>query len=440
MNREAGWQKTTAEWLLSSLLFGLVFVWYALSPFLDLPRLLRIEGTAWIWTPLVFLYPAVFFGLSGSFLLLRWRFWVDHFAVLLAAVGVFGLAVGLIRGNSIRYLIGDFGHVLFAVAGYIAAANMSLSRGFIETFVRRLSAVLTISYASVLFVIYAIAVPAGMSVYIGMGSEPLLLPTAYYLRTGRKGMTALCLALIFLSGKRGVVVAAAFMVPFLVSMMRGRRLWRALITSALCACLAIGGIVFIAHVGTDYLDGRALGMLLKKYDIAAPTGKALESVIAAEGIESALTTGGLDHATSGRIDEALAAIRHFKTIPYASLVGGGAGFVYPVPAWGVAMRHNVHVSPISILTVYGWIGLFLVYGALAVRIIGLYWRRPALPEERVVYDVLFVFAVGVLIYTFFAFELLSEPFLWLALGLLATMAVPRRSRILRRTELRMESN
>lgn len=384
-------------------LLALIFVFYGIGPLLNLPRLLRIPSLTMLWLPTVYAAPVLFASLSLVYVLQKRRWVLDGYAVLIALIGLFGLAIGLIRGHEARYLVSDFGHMVFVVSVYIAFLNMRLKDSTLECLVRKLTALITGAYCLALGFIYVVAIPCGWGLYLGLGSEPLLLSAAFYYRTKRFSRLLLVIGLIVLSGKRGVLIALVGMLVVMWCMKHARRFSKVVFRATIVWILVMGVFLGVLFVVYPYMGSNPAS---KKWLTLVPWSPQFD----------------LYKGSSGRLTEIVAAAREFATIPLAGFAGAGSGFLYPVEEWGVERRHNVHFSPMSVLSVYGWPATILFFGMLLHLLSRIYGARPKVIDKRIVWDTLFGCAAGLLIYTLFVFELLAEPLLWVSIGLLSGMA------------------
>ncbi|MDI9391606.1 MAG: hypothetical protein QM402_09815 [Synergistota bacterium] len=332
----------------------------------------------------------------------------DGYAICLLNIGLLGFAIGIIRGNHMRYLIPDMGRVIFMVATYLAFLNMHLSIFRIRVFISKFSAAVVWSYSIVIAYIYLVLVPSGAEIHLGLGSEALLLPAAYYYWRGNRRRLLLSILLIVLSGKRGAIVALCVMLLVLWSMRRIKSFVGTCVLTVLVGILLIGTMFYGIYIAYLHTEGMLLHYTFARWQLIIPWSSQFDLYI----------------GSGTRLEEIISAVAELKRQPLGFLAGGGHGFSYPLTfkLGNVENYHNVHFSPIGFFVIYGLPATILFYGVLAHLLAMAHRARPRDASEEIVWATLFAYVVGLMIYTFFAFELLQEPLLWASIGLLSAMA------------------
>lgn len=204
------------------------------------------------------------------------------------------------------------------------------------------------------YVLYAIFPLFGFSIFsVSKVSNFLLLPLAIYLAYGSK-CSVLVLGLILYGGKRGVMLAAICMLFFFF--LASPKIERKIKVVAIGVVVLVGGVLcwltyspenfqFLGYEGRRVLNRIMLINPLSPYR---------------------------DYFSDGRLDEVISALQSMRDNPLKVIIGNGSGFTYDYYFHGElfsAAHHNVHVSPVDLLTKYGVIYAIAMY-ANAMLVLG----------------------------------------------------------------------
>lgn len=206
------------------------------------------------------------------------------------------------------------------------------------------------------FILYSIFPMIGFPIYsTGKVSNFLLLPLAIYLIYGNK-RGVITLILILCGGKRGVMLAALCMllVFFLISPKINKK-------------IKIGAVVGIVIIGGGVCW---LTYSPERFAFVGPENRSIFERIMLINPFSTYR----DYYRDGRMDEVISALKSIQDNPFKIFIGNGNGFTYEYYFKGELKsltQHNVHISPVDLITKYGIIYAVVMYAnALAVFVKG----------------------------------------------------------------------
>lgn len=268
-------------------------------------------------------------------------------------LSVTGLVVGLVRGNSLHYIMSDTYNFLQPVASlvlsYVIARDVlgsRLSEGFIKLMLFVFSSGILVNFAFSVFWYHRLSSASGTPV--------LALGSLYFMaRAGagptRERLTNWFFYLVFAipvvaSLKRAVWVALAIavVVPWMQDL-KHLRITRIQALAALTITLCI-----ILGVGVTARAAPLFGQNIYLSQVVGRFGRLNSSEFAY------------------RFVEAGAAIATLKTsiVNWAVGLGSGATFAVFFPTRVDPQLHNIHFTPAAVLFRYGLIGLVAYYGSL----------------------------------------------------------------------------
>lgn len=369
-----------------------IIVFYAVSPFMYLVRVLL--GDSFLsfvllrtMQPLLIL--VVLFGL-----LVR-RLKYDLPAVILFSVYVYGVVVGAVSGNNVGDLLPASSHFLLGFVLYLYFYNVGYCRDRFEYFSRCLLFFSVLSVTVVILLMYMADAVFGVSIYLGLACQVLLFLFFYGMYRRSVLIMLACVALIFLSGKRGVLVALVltFSVSFIPLLLTSsRKLLLRLLLVGFCS------LFVLAAYDTSYLDKA-----VAKMDYSG--GRSVNDY------------------SSGRYNEVLSVLTFWSERDYRKVFGAGFGYTYTyhhdspeLP--NVTGYKNVHFSYLNPLILFGIPigGLYIV--CFFAMIIGAAFN---FSKGGRLLSVHRMTLVAFVIYACFAFVLFTEPFFWMLLGLAGSL-------------------
>lgn len=389
-------------------LLALVVAYCAIGPLTDIAKLHHIAQFRWVWLVYVYAPVPILVAAASIYTLMRKSTLVDWYAKFLLCMGAFGFGVGLIRANSLRYLVPDLGRIAFVVTMYLAFSNMRLRVSSITRLIHSFNRIVLFCYSITIAFIYLVSMPRGWDLYLSVQTSPLLFPTAYYYWKKNWRSLLLTILLIALSGKRGVVLSTIAMLTFLRLARKyktfSKQMRRLMIAGALSIAVFFGGLFIISEYVPPSLVPRAVA----RWQYSLPFSEKFDPFL----------------GTSGRWPELVSAVKAIRENPLNLWIGGGHGFSYRLTSerWNIETHHNVHFSPVGMVATYGLPITILFYLAL-MRLLGpIYTARPADLHYETVWATFFGCAVGLLVWTCFQITLLQDPLLWMLLGLLSSTA------------------
>lgn len=255
------------------------------------------------------------------------------------------------------------------------------------------------------FLVYA--VNAGYVQYLDGPGYTLLLPYVVYINSNPY-LTSLILSLVLLSTKRGaIVMAISLLLTALVLGSFKRKQFKN-------AKPYFKGILFLFFLSIPFLQSAWVQKQVKTVaDIFEYKVLNLSEL-------NSLDRYQLDNLGGGRISEVESAIKAMGAHDW--LLGGGHGFSYHIKDYvETESTHNVHFTPLSIVTRYGLLitaFFYIVIIILITKIIYTVYKNKN--PQPIIIPLLYI--IGALIYSFFAYSLMNDVIFMFMLGHLSVYA------------------
>lgn len=365
-----------------------VVLFYGVSVPIYLLRVVsRGEDSAVTWLLLRLPEPMVMVAALCGLLMTRRR--LDFYAIISIALLLYGLIVALLQKNLLSDIVAGCIHFATGLCLYLYYYNTALCWSRVRKILKTIAFVALIAFLPTVLLIEIIAKVIGVDIYLGLASQSVLATFVYGLASSSALLSGLSVVTIFLSGKRGVLVALALSLIVYAGLAILR--WR---PTLVLKFLVLGGIGIFA-------------LLVAEPDAFVA---ALEKFVPDDDIS-------VNQYSSGRLVEAQSAIAYFLEQKDRIIFGAGFGFKYIFFGDDVYGRQedykNVHLSIINPIIIFG-LPAFIVYFLNLYVLVILAVSMP----RRDIRTALQVLVVTLLIYSCFVFNLFNEPLLWLSLGLL----------------------
>lgn len=319
----------------------LVAFYFATTQVLTVFRATAIYNTSYIANFLRLL-------ISGMYILLFIRSFplvvkrVTLLSLTLILAPLIGLIIGYINGQFGRDYFSDF-YTAFAFATIVIHYKnnpQSITRNDFE-YLARCELIATIFSLLTYKLFPLIGYPIKS---VGIVSNYLLFPLAYYLSYKNKLWLVTALTILF-GGKRGVMISAIAVFCYFYFFDK-RRSVRSFIVVILAGVFLSAGIYFTTSPARIAMLPTALQRVAVRFMKVNPF------------------SDQMDLHSDGRLDEIEGALEKFSQNPMNFLVGNGNGFAYDMYHEGELRyenRHNVHFTPVSLLTRYGVIYTTIFY-------------------------------------------------------------------------------
>lgn len=348
--------------------------------------------------------PIGFFLVLGH-LLLKSRLVTKRLIVGYLLIGLIAFANGLFRQRDLYFIAADTFLLTYGPVWFVIASSTPASRPQYERIVRLVSWSALFLYLGAILVTYTILI-GRRNFYLGFACIPLIVSFAFFAsKPSRPLLATLTVLLIFLSGKRGVLVGA-LAIPALRLFRRPDRPFLAQMGRVVVvAGLLLFAVLFVfEHLQSSNDPDQLYSRSLSKWSL----------------LSTSSDREHLDVGSGGRIAEVSSAFAAFNAQPFNYLAGAGFGFSYTLLSDkdGVPITEDYRYVHLS----YVW--LFVLYGPflspILLLLVGLE-LRDGLRLRRGVeanYDfALLAGVIGMLIFAFSAASFLVDEFLWYALGL-----------------------
>lgn len=363
-----------------------VIVFYSIVPFMYLLR--GFLGDSGFVAVVLRIYQPVVIIFFGVFAIRA------IFSSARAPLAFYGMLVYLVYGLLIGFLNENKPYDIFSggfyyVSGLLVYFYFLNSRGtHYEVFFERLTVPVLISYTVAIALMYILPTLSGVNIYLGMASHILLL--IYFRSFERKNVlrVGLVLALIILSGKRGVLLAL----------------------------IAVSMIYFYQiYCRNNIKFSIKLGLLLVSIGFVTVMAlpESFNRLAAKFTVQQFVDTNRL---SSGRLDEFDSAVSFWTMDRERFFIGSGFGFTYDYVSSNdvqedVSDYKNVHFSYINPLISFGLI-LGLVYYLLFFTLFSKAYFSRRVPNY------LKYALASYLIYACFVFNIFNEIILWAILGIM----------------------
>jgi len=403
----------------------LAFAGYAFGVMASVFSYIALSGAALVVMQYdkVILAITVLVGLLG---LLRQRreMPLDGLSLTMLVMVAWATGLGLLifvfedRSRSFRYFLPQFAGGLMMLVNYLFFSRLTPDCGDWVTKLMDRAAPIFFGINLVSFLVYVVFIP---ELNIAFSASALLVPFAWYMIRRNPVMALASLGLIFVSGKRGTMLAAMLAliaVLCLWSMGRSAKLRGYGFLGLISFVTALAVIVPVAlTVELESLPGPIRGSL-GRIQMALREGEA----------------GDLRLATAGRSGEIEDSWKTFSSEPRNMVIGTGYGWWFwnygliSIRGYTEAQRsHYIHASPLNYVYLYGPPIATIFFLLLAGKLMAMFrWlaRQPVLPEGIAA---LFIFLVARLAEGATGASWYTDPLIWMVLGTLVGVSgqVPR---------------
>lgn len=383
------------SWLIIILFLYLIFV-NLILPLLSLLRVMRLSEPAAVRNIVLIITIFALATTVGFFRVLRPYIWSQIILIFVFLQAIFvGLAHLLQDGGLSAY----FSH-LFQIAsfyimlgiGWYAVDQIS------NNFWRHASWLAMVGVGLATALIIFLMVTVGVARFYTPAYQ-LLLPISFYTGNSLLG-TLSALLLVLSSNKRSVLIASIFML-IMYFLFKKSIIYQ---TKFRPTKWLYSGLIFAAIMlgSSFYLTGSEKQSQFDELPVIRAINITLNRMI---GFNSdAKNLDALNSYSSSRIEETQLALDSLQW--YTWLVGNGAGWSINLGYVGADI-HNIHVTPISLLMVYGAPFTIFIYTFLATLTLKLYLNRKKLRDNTTA-KVGFLYLIGAVIHSFMAYSLFID--------------------------------
>ncbi|MEZ7206961.1 hypothetical protein [Pseudoalteromonas sp. DY56-GL79] len=308
----------------------------------------------------------------------------------------YGVFVGLLHNGFTSEFFKHFYLVIFSVI-FFTIGLKSFSFWSLE----KLRSFTTVSFGSnVLSVVLFAILSTVIFIYPGYGTQGAAYVLMYYLATGQRLMSFLCVVVIVSQGKRSILFSALLcMVFFWVSQK---------IRSRIALPLSIFASAFFVSIFLYFIEAFNLYTLsgMSRIRYINPFSASFDVYM----------------GSSGRVDEILSLFNSFKDNAVKYVTGLGVGFSYE---WTLSYNEEhteaksyLHSTPIMAFILFGPLITTVIYAYFLSVIGGILSKsyKPGIAQEEY-WNFLALSSLFFLISGFFSLNALSDPLGWILLGL-----------------------
>ena len=346
------------------------------------PILYWMIDKSFVHLPKLAYYPAVVVIVLS---LVRSKFLLDDWLIKILIIYsvllfFFGLSFNALGKATFAHLFSLFLPVVSFSFGYLLVKRKSV---FFEIFESKMISIGIV--LSLFILVYYLLFKSGYLSYFG-ASSLISIPILYALVKKRYIYLSIFLCALFFTGKRTVILGVLLvMILYFLWLNRSR----AILLFSCILLVVIAAITGNTFVVSFFPDAELLGRF---------------SVFFQEDVDWNL-------ATSGRLNDVIAAITSINQNGLFWLVGKGVGATFIVDyGWGADLHstHYTHISPVS----YVFLGGVLLAAAVYLRLISLFIH--AIKNAGDFYSLLFIYYF---IVSFSGAILFTDPFVWVVAGI-----------------------
>ncbi|MEM9116391.1 MAG: hypothetical protein AAGD09_00745 [Cyanobacteria bacterium P01_F01_bin.56] len=330
---------------------------------------------------------------------------IDLLSSILFFLAFQGVIFGIAYRGAPRYFISHAFSAFFAALMYTAARNIPWEKQRIASMIRCAAFLFLSTFLLVTFVFWSLRILKDHPVYLGIGTGAVLLPFALALIDGKYLNALLAIAVVFLSGKRGVLLSIPLIFGMTaVGIRRFELRIRLGILTLVCPLL-----ICLFFYATSIWE-----VSLQEVPIF---GSVYSKIMLLNFFSDGYSLDRLNFASGGRVLEISNSFREFQSNSIHYLTGGGFGWVYDSPFSHLDVSHYVHFSPLNYLYQYGILSFTILFGILIHYLItwgkrlSLYGREPF---------ALWLALLGWLVVGFTGYNYAIDPMLWVSLGVVSS--------------------
>lgn len=369
-------------------------------------RLLDIFNTAVLIrfvVPLCFLFTLVLFHHKLSA-----RFRVNSFILFGFLMCIYGVLIGILRRQDTYFIVADTMTIFIAfVSFFVFYSNGDFDIKSLENVISFGSYAILIGSLINILIAYAIIAIKGRTFYLAFGDLDMILPMAWFLLKKQKKPFVISVILILMSVKVGAIISMCSVLLLHYFLSKNYSLSK----------VAIGFVVMFMLFNVCMYYGRNVDLGGGTTNVVNDVFSKLQGYNYYSLNESDKNSEDFGGSRVAEIYYSLDKLSQYEMAPY--LFGAGHGFVYDGFYMGESFEknHNVHVSPISLLTKYGAVFTALFY-CFIFSALGRAYKFFYSNKEVRSYQLMFYFCFGSIVFSFTAYSLFVNLLFWFFLGIL----------------------
>lgn len=353
-------------------------------------------------------------------LYLRGSLYFNLMSFILFFLFFLGLSKGIIdySETNLYYLASHISAGLTMVLFFMAGSNTFILQDGLTNLFKISSYIIVILYSVFIAIAYKIYLSSGLlglqSFDLSLNIAPVLIPFVYFLVKKKYLTVIIPTILIFLSGKRALIVTLFFML-FLYMLFKRRKTKLKFVSILAVTVIILVCVLFI--------------VVMYRSDNLTLLDSALKRISTLNILQP--DEVNLDAISSGRINEILIVLETCMSSASRFLLGCGYGHFIPLE-YESSLDHKIYymekigfdVLPIHFTYLYGFVGAIILCSMIVVVLKRKYTRLKRMNYQYAegthgILTILLFVVAGILINSVFTF-INPDPFLWFVFGLLCS--------------------
>ena len=330
----------------------------------------------------------------------KYFIYVYSFMIIPTVVGLINL-INAESNQAVGFFIIHLAGSMLIISSIISFSNFNVNaiNNLVEEIDR--SAVLSLVLTFIYLVIYSSQALSDY-LYFGPSTGILLVVFPWFVARKKINFAIFCLILIFLGGKRAVMISVLFEIILLLWLF-GHDFYRLMITNTIKIFVIFLSLLLLILTIFSDVDFTLVGEF---FDLAS--GRILGSF---EGFAD-----DPNKISSGRFAEVNESLNIFTKNTLSIFLGLGFGWSF---YWLDEWLHFLHFSPINFLYQYGLFSFLILTLIFISQIHSFYMHFKK--HRNIIFGIFFVIFLGQLVEGFFSYMYVVNPFMWCIFGALIAM-------------------
>ncbi len=332
---------------------------------------------------------------------------VDFIIKFFTYILFYGILLGLLNYNNLRYILSESLVIITAILSYMFFYNIKTEN--IDKSINKFSYFILFIQSFVTYSGLILKITYFKAIYLSLTDPLILIPLIWFLITKKNKLLLYTIFLILIGGKTGILLSA--LVVYLIYKIFSLKI-NILKTFLYILFSLFLFITFLYGISNlEITSNNIFTSIFMKFQSYNPFNIFLNGEF---------DLNKLSNFGGGRVQEIIYSI---KTIieqnEFFILTGKGLGYEYYIPKYDMTI-HNVHFTPVSLITKFGIIITLFIYFIFIVYLINIYKSliKQKSKNENYCNKFFFYLIISMSIYSFTAYTFFMNLLLWFSLAYL----------------------
>jgi len=381
-------------------LFFKIIIFFELTTYLfSIIRLTKVFNTT-LFTRFFVIIPS----LIAIFILLNFlkKIRFDFFTYFIFTLLIHSINMALLHWDytdtihyQLYYMISETSMIVFALFVYLFTLNIDFTNLknhiYLENLLDKISFYILLISTITIFTGYFLNIFTSYHLYLSISGKFLLIPFIWSIIRSNRNYLFYTLLLIFLGGKFGVLVAALIVAIFIYKFKKGISSTVMIVYSSFFMLF----FIFILYIIKDYQGIGIIDKINGNYNFFN------------------IDPDNLIMFAGGRFIEIFSVFNDFSFSDY--LWGKGIGYEYLDIQSGEDFIHNVHITPLGLVSKFGFFMTIILYSFIIFYL----FQGSSMCRKDSIYIFFKSILIGMLVFSLTEYAFFVNLIIWMSLGYIA---------------------